>query len=297
MSASKKRVITLIIAIFSFFVSFFPSIHAFSEQVVPFGFCPKYNPRIMYQLYQPFIDYLNENTSCQFEIKLSRVYQDTIDQLGRGEIMIASCGPVSYIKARERYAVRPIVRALSKDGKPYYRGITIVRQGSPVQKLGDLKGKSFAFGQAWSTAGHILPEYYLMKANIRLKDLNHYAFLRHHDSVVNAVLKGQFDAGAVKDIIAYQHQKEGLRFIYISDPIPTVPVVVRADAPKEMIASVKSALLKLRPEDPADQKTMALWDEEFKYGFTKAADSDYDPIRRILRAIPIDPDKKGRIQD
>lgn len=27
-----------------------------------FGFCPKYNSRIMYQLYQPFIDYLSPNT-------------------------------------------------------------------------------------------------------------------------------------------------------------------------------------------------------------------------------------------
>jgi hypothetical protein len=29
----------------------------------------------MYRLYQPFIDYLNESTPYQFEMKLSRVYQ------------------------------------------------------------------------------------------------------------------------------------------------------------------------------------------------------------------------------
>ena len=43
--------------------------------MVYLGFCPKYNSRIMYQLYQPFIDYLNENTSYHFEIKLTRFYQ------------------------------------------------------------------------------------------------------------------------------------------------------------------------------------------------------------------------------
>ena len=293
---SEKR---FIVGFLSFFISFifFASAPAFSKQVVPFGFCPKYNPRIMYQLYQPFIDYLNETTPYQFEIKLSRVYQDTIDRLGSGEIIIASCGPVSYIKAREKYGVKPILRALSKDGKPYYRGIIIVRQDSPIQNLSDLKGRSFAFGQAWSTAGHILPEYYLMKARIRLKDLKDYDFLRHHDSVANAVLKGQFDAGAVKDVIAYKYQKDGLRFIFMTDPIPTVPIVVRVIAPQEMVKSVKTALLNLNPKDPNDQKNMAFWDEEFKYGFAETADSDYDPIRKILRVVEKESTIKGTISE
>ncbi|OGQ11268.1 MAG: hypothetical protein A2026_09385 [Deltaproteobacteria bacterium RBG_19FT_COMBO_46_12] len=268
-----------------------------SKQTIPFGFCPKYNPRIMVQLYQPFIDYLNENTPYQFEIKLSRVYQDTIDRLGIGETIIASCGPVSYVKAREKYGVKPILRALNKDGKPYYRGIIIVREGSQIQNLSDLKGRSFAFGQAWSTASHILPEYYLSKANIKLKDLKHYDFLRHHDSVANAVLKGQFDAGAVKDIIAYKYQNDGLRFIFATDPIPTVPIFVRIDASQEVVKSVKTALLNLNPRDPNHQKKMSLWDEEFKYGFTEAIDSDYDSIRKILRALEKEHELRGLVRE
>jgi phosphonate transport system substrate-binding protein len=275
----------------------FPSESVFAREIIPFGFCPKYNPRIMYQLYQPFIDYLNEATPYQFEIKLSRVYEDTIERLGNGEVMIASCGPVSYIKASEKYPVRPILRALSKDGKPYYRGIIIVRRDSPIRELKDLKGRSFAFGQVWSTASHILPEYYLLKENIRLKDLKGYSFLRHHDSVVNAVLKGQFDAGAVKDIVAYKYQDEGLRLIFFTDPIPTVPIVVRKDAPAEMVQLVRAALLRLDPQNPIHQKKMARWDEEFKYGFTEASDSDYDSIRKVLRTMEKERGMKGPVRE
>lgn len=270
---------------------------AYSKQIIPFGLSPKYNPRIMYQLYQPFVDYLSENTPYRFEIKLSPTYRETIDRFGSGEVVIGSCGPVPYIRAREKYPVKPILRALSRDGKPHYHGIIIVRQDSQVQNLSNLKGKSFAFGQTLSTAGHILPEYYLMQANIRLKDLKEYSFLRHHDSVANAVLKGQFDAGAVKDIIAYKYQKDGLRFIFVTDPIPTVPIVVRMNAPQEMVKSVRTALLNLNPRDPNHQKKMTQWDEEFKYGFTEVSDSDYDPIRRILRTMPVDQGMKGKIQD
>jgi phosphonate transport system substrate-binding protein len=275
----------------------FSPTQTFSKQVVPFGLCPKYNPRIMYQLYQPFADYLSENTPYQVEIKLSRTYQETVDRFGRGEIVIASCGPVPYIRAREKYPVKPILRALSRDGKPFYRGIIIVRQESPIQKLEDLKGRGFAFGQSWSTAGHILPQYSLMKVHIYLKDLKDYTFLRHHDSVVHAVLKTQFDAGAVKDVVAYRYRQEGLRFIHVTDPIPTVPIVVRTDAPIEMVESVKTALLKLNSSDLTHQKRMAQWDEEFKYGFTEAVDSDYDSIRKILRVVEKDPEINKGIQD
>lgn len=199
--------------------------------------------------------------------------------------MIASCGPFSYVQAREKYDIKPILRALSKERKPFYRGAIVVREDSPIRNIHDLRGKSFAFGQIWSTAGHLLPEYYLMKANIRIKDLKHHSFLRHHDSVANAVLKGQFDAGAVKDIIAYKYQNEGLRIIFFTDPIPTVPIFVNKNASPEMVQSVRSTLLNPNPGNPIHQKRMAQWDEEFKYGFTEASDSNYDSIRYIFRAL------------
>jgi phosphonate transport system substrate-binding protein len=89
----------------------------FSKPIVPFGPCSRYNPRIMYQLYQPFVDYLSRNTPYQFEIKLSRVYEETVDNLGRGEIPTAFSGPVPYVKAREKYKVRPILRAWDEEFK------------------------------------------------------------------------------------------------------------------------------------------------------------------------------------
>jgi phosphonate transport system substrate-binding protein len=95
-------------------------------------------------------------------------------------------------------------------------------------------------------------------------------------------LNGEFDAGAVKDVVAYKYQKKGLRFIYLTDLVPTVPIFVGANAPVDMVRSVKAALLKLNPKDPKHQKIMAKWDDEFKYGFIETTDSDYDPIRKIL---------------
>lgn len=265
-----------------------------AKETILFGLCPKYNARVMYQLYQPFVNYLSENTPYQFEIKLCRFYQETVDRVGKGETPIALCGPIPYIRAKEKYKVQPIIRALSEDGKAEYRGIIVVRHDSSIQNLSDLKGKSLAFAQEWSTAGYILPRYHLLKSGISLKDLKGYAFLRHHDFVAEAVLKKEFDAGAVKDIVAHTYQQQGIRDLFVTDPTPTVAVVASGDAPKELINSVRTVLLKLNSRDPADRKRMSQWDEEINYGFMAASDSDYDPIRKILRVV--ERDTKGKSQ-
>lgn len=283
----RNRVLSLFVAAVCFFAA--GPLLGSAPKAVPFGLCPKYNPRIMYQLYQPFIDYLNENTPYRFEIKLSRSYGETIRRLSEGEVAIASCGPVPYIRAREANAVYPLVRPLAKGGKPFYHGVVVVRKESPIRELKDLKGRSFAFGQRWSTTGHIYPQYHMARARVRLTDLSGHVFLPHHDAVVRAVLKGEYDAGAVKDIIGYGYQDKGLRVIFVTDPIPTVPVAVRRDTPMKLVDSVKRALLKLDPGNPVDKKRMAGWDEEFKYGFIEASDSDYDPVRLILQEVAKDP--------
>jgi len=275
-----RRRILLVSLYICFFI--FSSTPVFSKEIIQFGFCPKYELQTMNQYYQPFIDYLNQTTAYRFKINLSPFYQETIGRVRQGETPIASCGPVPYLKAREKFNVAPILRTLNKDGTPYYRGIIITRENSPILNLQDLKGKSFAFAQEWSTTGHILPRYHLLKSGILLKDLKQYSFFRNHDFVVEAILNGEFDAGAVKDIVAYKYQKKGLRFIYLTDLVPTVPIFVGANAPVDMVRSVKAALLKLNPKDPKHQKIMAGWDEEVKYGFIETFDSDYDPIRKIL---------------
>lgn len=263
----------------------FSSTPVFSKPVIQIGLCPKYNSRVMYQLYQPFVEYLTESTPYQFEIKLCRFYQETVDRLGKGETPIALCGPVPYLKAKETYKVKPIVRALSEDGKAEYHGIIVVRNDSPIQSLSGLKGRSLAFAQEWSTAGYYLPQYHLLKSGISLQDLKSYGFLRHHDFVVEAVLKKEFDAGAVKDIIAKKYQQQGIRQIFVTDPTPTVAVIASPNAPKALVSSVKVALLKLNPRDLADQKRMSQWDEEINDGFMEASDSDYNPIRKILEFV------------
>ena len=115
-----------------------------------------------------------------------------------------------------------------------------------------------------------------------MRDLSKYVNLKYHDSVAREVLRGNFDAGAVIDSVATKFKNRGLKVISVSDPIPGLPIVVRADVPHEVVNAIKKALLSLDYTNPEHRKIMEQWDEEFRYGFAEAEDSDYNSIRAIV---------------
>ena len=131
-----------------------------------------------------------------------------------------------------------------------------------------------------------MPRYLLANSGIHLSDLGEYANFDYHDSVVKAVLKGQYEAGAVRDSVAHKYEKLGIAVIASSDPIPTGPLVVGPGTPFSVIENIKKALLALDPRDAETQKILKRLDEDFRGGFIEAEDEDYSDIRAKINAVP-----------
>lgn len=67
----------------------------------------------------------------------------------------------------------------------------MTRADSGITTPEELKGRSFAFAPAKSTAGNLLPRYLLFANGVRLTDLKRYANLANYDNVILGVLRGQ----------------------------------------------------------------------------------------------------------
>ncbi len=253
------------------------------KTTVYFSAITLYHPIVMYQKYQPLMDYLTENTPYTFELKLSQDYRDIINFLKNNKVQIALLGGVTYLEAKKEFDVLPILKPLCSDGKPFYTSVFMVRDDNEkIRSLSDLKGKSVAFASKLSTSGYLTPLYHLYTEGITLQDLSRHENLRFHDSVAREVLRGNFDAGAVIDSVARRFKGKGLKVIDVSAPIPGLPIVVRADAPPQFIEAVKKALIALDYRNPDHRRMMEQLDEEFRYGFAEAEDSDYDAIRGMI---------------
>lgn len=281
------RKVFLILVILCFTIVIHPPSISSEERdkpVISFGIIPIYTPNLMYEKFQPLMDYLTRNTPYRFRMRLAKDYQGIISLLEDGSINIALLGGVSYVVARDKVNIVPILKPLNSQGKPFYRSIIVTRDDRDINNLSDLKGRSFAFGSQWSTTA-IVSIYYLYYNGIELNSLSTYFHLRYGDSVVREVLKGNYDAGAVMETVIYNYKDKGLKFVFVSEPIPALPVVTRKDAPKELIDAVKRALLSLDPDDPDHREMLKEWGEEIKYGFVEAKDSDYDRIGRMIEYL------------
>ncbi|TCK58410.1 phosphate/phosphite/phosphonate ABC transporter substrate-binding protein [Seleniivibrio woodruffii] len=266
-------------------ISWSASGSAVVKPTVYFSAITLYHPIVMYQKYQPMMDYLTRNTSYKFELKLNKDYRKVIEYLANKEVNLVLLGGTTYVKARETTPVIPILKPKNSKGEVFYRSTIVVRKNSPINSIDQLCCKSIVFPSELSTSGFLVPVYNLMKKHIYLNELRSYKNLRYHDSVAREVQKGNYDAGALIDAVAYQYSHEGLKVIWRSEPIPGLPIVVREDADPKFINEVKAALLKLDYSKPADRKIMSTWDEELKFGFAEAKDSDYNTIRGMIKEM------------
>ena len=256
------------------------------RKTVYFGVIPRDNPRIMYEKYQPLLDYLAEKTPYAYELVLKKNYEETVSALGSAETDVALLGPLTYLEAHAQYGAVCILKSRGVDGSSGYRSVIIKKAEAPINGLSDLKSKRVAFASSRSTSGNLMPRYLLANSGIHLSDLGEYANFDYHDSVVKAVLKGQYEAGAVRDSIAHKYEKLGIAVIASSDPIPTGPLVVGMGTPFSVIENIKKALLALDPRDAETQKILKRLDEDFRGGFIEAEDRDYSDIRAKINAVP-----------
>ncbi len=255
------------------------------RNTVYFAVIPRDNPRIMYEKYQPLLDYLSEKTPYKYELVLKRNYEETVNAIGEGEADVALLGPLTYLEARAKYGVVCILKPRGTDSEAVYRSVVIKKKDSPIKTLVDLKGRSVAFASSKSASGNLMPRLLLANSGIHLSDLSGYTNFDYHDSVAKAVLKGQYTAGAVRDSVAKKYMKLGIETVAESETIPTGPLVAGPETPYAVMENIKKALLELTNRDVEGQKILKLLDAELRNGFTEATDGDYGEIRKRFNAI------------
>lgn len=250
------------------------------------GVIPRDNPRILYEKYQPLLDYLAAKTPYTYELALKKSYEETVTALATGETDIAFLGPLAYLEAHARYGALCILKPRGADGTSRYRSVIIRKAGGTRKELSDFKGASIAFAASKSTSGNLVPRYLLANSGIHLGELKGYANFDYHDSVVKAVLKGQYDAGAVRDSVARKYAKLGIEIVAESEDIPTGPLVAGPGIPYQAMESIRKALLALSPAEEPGKSILPRLDDDLRNGFAGATDDDYAGIRARFNAVP-----------
>ena len=237
--------------------------------------------------YQALMDYIAAKLHRPVEIKQRRTYQEVNDMLGAGKLDAAILCSGPYVHARRQYGVEllavPVV-----NGSPTYRSYVIVPTGSPAVKLGDLRGKRFAYTDPLSTSGRLYPVYALLEAGHDPATFFAKTYFTYsHDNSIEAVAEGVADGAAVDSLI-YNYLKRtnpGLvartRVIEQSPPLGAQPVGAPRRGDPALKRALQAALLGLDRDPAARPILQKLGVERFIAG----DDRLYDGIRQMLALV------------
>jgi phosphonate transport system substrate-binding protein len=240
------------------------------ETSLKFGFDLRLRPAEDVRIYLPLLQYLETITGHRFSLRFTERYEDTVANLGSGITQFAALGPVNAVLAKERYPVAPLVMGLNPDGKPEYRAVIFTRIDSPLNNIKDLKGKSFAFGDKFSTQGHLIPRKMLEDVGILLNDLSRYVFTGSHSNTARAVLRGDYEAGGMQDNLARRLFRGGkIKILASSKAYPSSLICFNENLDPDVVKAVKEALLSFDPKEK-HAGILVDWDKtEMPRGFTE----------------------------
>ena len=232
---------------------------------------------------QPLRDYLSRIIGQPVTVVIPTNYNATVEALGNGSLDFAYLGALTYVKAHAQYGVIPLVQRTSD---LEFHSLFITGTNSNIHSLGDLKGKTFAFGDINSTSGHLMPYLELKQAGINVDKELKFRYTGSHPATAKAVESGAMDAGALDETVYNSMVAEGkldktkVRVFYTSKPFVDYVWVARKDLNKDQKEKFVEAFTRLK-EGRDDAVLQVLRGKSF----VRATDEEYGVLRQVAEEL------------
>lgn len=248
-----------------------------NKKEVLFGSVAMDIPAVMYKRLSPLTEYLSQAIGQPVSLKLSPDMPAAIDDTANGRVDLAYLTPVAYLKAHAKGGARLVVKTVT-NGKGSFRLMIVVKQDSPIRSVQELVGKRFAFGDKAA----LLQRAVVVGSGMPLEQFGEYKFIGHYDNIVRAVMNGDFDAGILKDTMAYKWNGKGIRILYSSPELPPYNITASKNVEDALLAKLREAFLSLDEKNPAHVPIIKAVDKKYD-GFAPTSDAEYDIVRELIK--------------
>lgn len=234
-----------------------------SPAVLKVSAIPDESPTELLRKFKPLGKYLEKKIGMKVEFVPVTDYAAVVEALAAKKLDMAWLGGFTFVQARLRTGnAIPIVQR-AEDEKFVSRFITSASSG--IGRLEDLRGKTFAFGSASSTSGHLMPRYFLLRAGIDPdKDMKRIAFSGAHDATAAFVESGRVDAGVLNASVWDELVETGkvdaakVKVFATTPPYYDYNWTVRGDLDPALVKKLTDAFLALDAKDPAGREILGL---------------------------------------
>ncbi len=267
----------MLLAVFMFIMSGLTTQVVADEPEVLFGSVAMDIPAVMHKRLSPLTKYLSANLGRQVTLKLSPNMGAAIKEAAEGSVDISYLTPVAYIKAHKMGGAKIVAKTVTK-GKASFQLMIVVKEDSPIKSVEELVGRTFAFGDKRA----LLQRASVVGSGIKMEQFSSYQFLGHYDNIARAVLYGDFDAGILKDTMAFKWEGKGLRILYSSPQLPPYNIVVSKNVDDKLLKELRKAFLDLDGKNPEHLKIIKALDKKYD-GFAATSDAEYDVVRDLIK--------------
>ena len=247
-----------------------------AEDEILFGSVAMDIPAVMHKRLTPLTQYLSDKLGRTVSLKLSPNMGVAIEDAAMGNVHLSYLTPVAYIKAKDKGNARVLVKTVT-EGKASFQLMIVVREDSPIKTTKELVGRSFAFGDKRA----LLQQATVVAAGINLEQFSGYKFLGHYDNIARAVMNNDFDAGVLKDTMAYKWEGKGLRILYRSPPLPPYNIAISEKVDDQLAENLRNAFLELDGSNPQHLPIINALDKKYN-GFAATSDEEYDVVRKLI---------------
>jgi phosphonate transport system substrate-binding protein len=238
--------------------------------------------------YKPLADYLSKKLGREIKLRTVDTWEGLAKSLASGETDLALMGPWGYVLANHN-AGAEVISTILYQGKPEYFAIMITNPNSSINKIEDLKGKTFAFGDKGSTSGYLIPSHEFFKRGIDPEKFFSKVINTKHQAIETQVTRGELDAGADFNRNRDTMIEQGLikaadsKIFWTSAPLPNDAFAVSSMIAKDKALTAKLAaaleeigpLLKTQPNLLPNNYT----------GFVSKDNRYYAPIKDAALAM------------
>jgi len=224
-------------------------------------------------------------------------YDALVEAFVNREIDLAWNSPISYVHIKQRLN-DPCQVVAMRDVDVNFTTQFFTRRDSGITSLEDLKGKRVAFGSRGSAQAGLLPYYFMKQHGLDpQQDLAACTFTEDREpsalsderAVVDLVLKGTYDAGAVSrrtlETLAEQGQSmpDTIRVLWSSPGYSHCCFTAQRELEAEVARQITNAFISMRYDDPLGKEVL---DAEHCQAFVPGITTGWEALERALKEPP-----------
>lgn len=247
-----------------------------------FGVFPRWNAQIMVAEFTPLAEVLGRAVGRRVRIETDKDFASFMRRVYAREFDLLHVNQLQYLQAHDRAGYRVLAK-LCESADCTMRAVIVTRSNSDLHRIADLRGKTIAFGGRNAMVSHLLAAQLLRRHGLE-PGAYRSVFAKNPPNALLTVYNGAADAAGVgspvfeRPEIRRRVDADALRILAVDDPVPPLPIAVRADLEPALTRRLRQTLIDLA----ADADGRAMLARMGASHFASAAHEEYAALNQLV---------------